>query len=619
MVFVLFTRHETPLGLRVVYLTMQAQWHFLASFCTCSSSDAPQLPSFEKEHFVSILRRSRSIRQLEKIHGLLLTTGYSRKNSLLTELLEALVQLKEMPYAQQLFDEMRKPRTYLWNIVIRGYVRSELYVVALEIYRLMHRAGSRPDNFTFPFVIKACTQLDAVWGGPDVHALIVKLGLEFDTIVRTELMIMYAKFGNSTSADYLFDTTGNKDLIFWNALVAVYQQSGRADKALDLFRRMKDDGLVPDSVTLACVLSCCAFTGSLEVGTQIDRQIVEQSLKRNVFVDNALLDMYAKCGSMEMAEKVFLEMPVRNVVSWSTMIGGYAINGESRTALVLFSEMQKEGVRPNHVTFLSVLSACSHAGLINEGRYYFNLLAKSDNFRPRLEHYACMVDLFARSGHLEEAYNFIKCMPIKPDAGVWGALLGACTIYQNLELGQQVADQLIRLAPDASSYHVLISNIYASAGRWEDVVLVRKRIKEKCVKKVASYSSVELNGKIHVFNRAERSHPQSAFIYKLLEELLKDARSKGYTPKTRVVLHDVEEEEKESVLGTHSEKLAIAFGLINLPSSFPIRVIKNLRICSDCHTFSKFVSGIVGREIIIRDKIRFHHFKNGVCSCRDFW
>ncbi|KAG9455005.1 hypothetical protein H6P81_007909 [Aristolochia fimbriata] len=591
MPFVLFARHQAPLSLRVLCITSQAQWRFLASLCTCVLSDAdpPQLPSLDKEHFVSVLRRSGSLRQLKKIHGLLLTTGYSRKDSLLTELLEALLRLKEMPYARQLFDEMRKPRTYLWNILVRGYVRSEIYVEALGVYGLMHRTGFPPDNFTFPFVIKTCTQLSAVWGGLQVHTLIVKLGVEFDTIVRTELMIMYAKFGNSISADYLFDTTGDKDLIFWNALIAVYQQNGRADKALDLFRRMEDEGLVPDSVTLACVLSCCAYLGSLEMGMQIDRQIV------------------------------FVEMPVRNVVSWSTMIGGYAVNGESNKALALFSEMHKEGLQPNHVTFLSVLSACSHAGLVNEGRYYFNLILKADKLRPRLEHYACMVDLLARSGHLEEAYNFITRMPIDPDAGVWGALLGACTVYQNIELGQQVADKVLSLAPDASSYHVLISNIYASAGRWEDVERVRKQMEEKYVKKVASYSSVELNGKIHVFHRAEMSHSQSGRIYKLLEELMRCARSKGYTPKTSVVLHDMEEEEKESVLGTHSEKLAIAFGLINLPPELPIRVIKNLRICSDCHTFSKFVSGIVGREIVIRDKIRFHHFQNGDCSCKDFW
>ncbi|XP_077240013.1 tetratricopeptide repeat (TPR)-like superfamily protein isoform X2 [Tasmannia lanceolata] len=525
-----------------------------------------------------------------------------------------------MNYARHLFDEMHKPRTFLWNTLIRGYVKNNLSTHAITLYQHMHQMGIRPDKFSFPFVIKACAQLISVWVGAEIHALIVKFGLAFDTIVRTELMVMYAKFGDLGSTDYLFETMRDRDLVSWNALIAVYLQNGHAGKAVNLFRRMDCAGLKPDPVTLVSVLSSCAYLGSLEIGMQIDNRIVEQGLERNVFVDNALVDMYAKCGSMEMAYQVFEKMPQRNVISWSTMIGGYAINGESEKALAMFSEMQNEGVQPNHVTLLCVLSACCHAGLVSQGWNYFNSMSKSDSkIQPRIEHYACMADLLGRSGYLNEAYDFIKSMPIEPDSGVWGALLGACTIHQNIELGQQVADMLFSLAPEAASYHVLLSNIYAAAGRWDNVEKVRQRMIDNGVKKVAAYSSVELNGEIHVFHGGDRLHPQSESIYNVLEELMKKLKSMGYVPRTSVVLHDVEMEEKETVVGTHSEKLAIAFGLISLSPESPMRVMKNLRICGDCHTFSKFVSKAVRREIIIRDKNRFHHFKAGVCSCKDFW
>lgn len=484
----------------------------------------------------------------------------------------------------------------------------------------MRSIGVRPDKFTFPFVLKACAELMAIWLGSAAHAHVVKFGLSFDTIVRTELMVMYAKFGDLGSADYAFENMRKRDLVSWNALIAVYAQDGHADKAFKVFDRMDAAGVAPDSVTLASVLSACGYLGSLEFGVRLHRRIVEQGIEMNVFVENALLDMYAKCGSMETASRVFCDMRERNVVSWSTMIGGYAINGESEKAFALFSQMRNEGVRPNHVTLLAVLTACSHSGLISQGWSYFKYMAQpNSDLIPRIEHYACMVDLLGRSGHLQQAYDFIKCMPIEPDTGVWGAMLGACTIHRNIELGQIVADQLFSLAADAASYHVLLSNIYAAAGRWDDVEKVRQRMKDKGVKKVAAYSSVQANGKVHMFHGGDKLHPESGRIYQMLDELMKRLRSVGYAPKTDLVLHDVDMEEKEAVLGTHSEKLAIAFGLISLSPESPIRVMKNLRICSDCHTFSKYVSQITHREIIVRDKNRFHHFKTGFCSCKDFW
>ena len=526
-----------------------------------------------------------------------------------------------MSYARQLFDEMHKPRTFLWNTLIKGYVKNELPIEAASVYRQMHLIGARPDSFTYPFVVKACAQLPELWAGGAVHVHVVKYGLEFVSMVRTELMIMYVKFGEMGLAEFLFGSMVERDVVAWNALIAVCVQNGLASKALGLFHQMSLAGIKPDAVTIVSALSACGQLGCLEIGEETYGVARKEGIDCNIIVENARLDMYIKCGNTDMARTLFNKMPQRNVISWSTMILGYAINGETEKALALFSRMKNEGVQPNYVTYLGVLSACSHAGLVNEGWAYFNHMAQSGhkNIQPRKEHYACMVDLLGRSGHLEEAYNFIKRMPIEPDAGVWGALLGACAIHHDVKLGQHVADLLFEVAPDIASYHVIMSNIYAAVGRWDFVDKVRLKMRKKGVKKVAGYSSVEFNSEFHFFYGGDRSHPQSAYIYEKLEVLLKQIKSIGYIPKTSSVFHDVETEEKEVTISTHSEKLAIAFGLINVRPEYPIRVMKNLRTCDDCHNFSKFVSKITMREIIMRDKIRFHHFRNGVCSCKDFW
>ncbi|KAM5567008.1 pentatricopeptide repeat-containing protein [Rosa sericea] len=557
--------------------------------------------------------------QLKQIHALILTTGISIKNSLLTHLITAFIILGDVSYARKVFDEMHKPRVFLWNTIIKAYVKYQDFMEAAAVYRRMQRLGVRPDEFTYTFVVKACAQLP--WAGWAVAAHAVKYGLEFVVEVRTELVIMCVKYGELGLADFLFGTMVERDLVAWNAFVAACVQSGHAAKALDLFRRMRVAGVEPDAVTVVSAFSACGQLGCLETGEEIDGVMRQCGIVCNVIVDNARLDMYVKCGSVDMAVALFEDMHQRSVISWSTMVLGYAINGESRKALDMFSRMQKRGVAPNHVTYLGVLSACSHAGLVNEGKAYFRRMVQSGdkNIQPKIEHYACLVDLLGRSGYLEEAYNFIRSMPIEPDTGVWGALLGACAIHQNVELGQHVADLLFELAPANGSYHVLMSNMYAAAERWDCVDKVRLKMRKGGVKKVAAYSSVEFNAKIHIFYGGNRLHPESSEIYEKLEDLLRQVKNIGYTPNTTSVFHDVGTEEKEATLSHHSEKLAIAFSLLNLQPECAIRVVKNLRICDDCHSFCKFVSEATKRVIIMRDKIRFHHFRNGECSCNDFW
>ncbi|XP_048428791.1 pentatricopeptide repeat-containing protein At2g01510, mitochondrial [Pyrus x bretschneideri] len=559
--------------------------------------------------------------QLKQIHAVVLTTGLSIKNSLITELLTNFALLGDMSYARQLFDQMHKPRVFLWNTLIRAYVKNRIFMEAALVYRQMHVLGIRPDQFTYTFVVKACTEQPELWAGSAVLAHVVKYGLEFVAMVRIELVAMYMKFGEVGVADFLFETMVERDFIAWNAFIATCVQNGHAGKALALFRQMEAARIKPDAVSVVGAYSACGQLGCLETGEEIYGIMKKYGIGCNIIVANARLDMYVKCGSIGLAETLFKDMSQRNVISWSTMIVGYAINGESEKALDMFSRMRNAGVQPNHVTYLGVLSACSHAGLVNEGKAYFSNMVQSGDksIRPKLEHYACMVDLLGRSGHLEEAHNFIRTMPIEPDSGVWGALLGACTIHQNVELGQRAADMLFKLAPDIGSYHVLMSNMYAAAGRWDFVDKLRLRMRKRGVKKVAAYSSVECNGNFHIFYGGDRLHPESAEIYEKLKDLLKQVKSIGYVPNTSYVFHDVDIEEKEATVSTHSEKLAVAFSLINLRPESPIRVVKNLRMCDDCHSFCKFVSKATKREIVMRDKIRFHHFRNGDCSCNNFW
>ncbi|CAN8266921.1 unnamed protein product [Cochlearia groenlandica] len=583
---------------------------------------AKQKPLLTKQMLSKLLQASSlKPKHLKKTHALVLTSGFSVKNSLLTQLLENLVLLGDMCYARKVFDEMHKPRIYLWNALFKGYVKNKLPLQSILLYKKMRELDVRPDEFTYPFLVKAISQIRILSCGYALHAHVVKNCFDCNGIVRTELVMMYMKFDELSLSEFLFESMKGKDLVAWNAFIAGCVQTGNSGIALEYYRRMCKDLVKFDSFTVVSMLSACGQLGSLGIGREIYDRARREGIDSNIIVENAKLDMYLKCGSTEEARVLFEEMKQRNVVSWSTMIVGCAMNGDSEEALALFTMMQNEGLKPNYVTFLGVLSACSHAGLVNEGKRYFDIMARSSdkNLEPRKEHYACMVDLLGRSGLLEEAYEFIENMPFEPDAGIWGALLGACTVHRDMKLGQRVADVLLETAPDIGSYHVLLSNIYASAGKWDCVDKVRSEMRKLGAKKAAAYSSVEFDGRIHFFIRGDRSHPQSKAIYEKLEEIMKKIRNMGYVPQTGLVFHDVETEEKECSLSHHSEKLAIAFGLISGRGEDPIRVMKNLRTCDDCHAFAKFVSRLTSRDIVMRDKNRFHHFKNGVCSCREFW
>lgn len=342
-------------------------------------------------------------------------------------------------------------------------------------------------------------------------------------------------------------------------------------------------------------------------------------LEENVYVGTSVVDMYSKCGRVEMARKAFHRIKEKNILSWSAMIAGYGMHGHGQEALEVFNEMRRLGLKPNYITFVSVLAACSHAGLLNEGRHWYNAMRKEFGIEPGIEHYGCMVDLLGRAGCLDEAYGLIREMRVKPDAAMWGALLSACRIHKNVKLAEIASDRLFELDATNSGYYVLLSNIYAEAGMWKDVERMRVLVKTRGVEKPPGYSSVEVKGNTHLFYVGDKRHPQHKEIYAYLDKLLERMQEAGYAPNTGSVLHDLDEEEKESMLRIHSEKLAVAFALMNSAQGSVIHVIKNLRVCTDCHTAIKIITKLTGREIVVRDIKRFHHFKDGLCSCGDYW
>jgi pentatricopeptide repeat protein len=394
---------------------------------------------------------------------------------------------------------------------------------------------------------------------------------------------------------------------------------GQGQKALELFQQMQQEGVRPNSVTFVGVLNACASVIALEEGRRVHQQIIQSGLESDVFVGSSLVDMYAKCGSIEDACRVFNKMPSRDVVTWTAILGGFAMHGHGREALKHFEQMCDEGVQPDDITFVCVLSACSHAGLVDEGMCLYASMIRDYMIPAKLEHYTCMVDLLGRAGHLQEAENMVMAMPCKPQAAAWMALLGACRIHGNVGMAECVAKRILELEPENAAVYVLLSNIYAAAGNRHLCENVERQRKERGAKKQPGRTWIEVNNEVHTFVVQGQDHPQMIEIHAELQRLSGLMHNAGYVPCTELVLDDVEEEEKVSHLCHHSEKLAIAFGLINTAPGTPLRIRKNLRVCKDCHTSTKFISKIVGRSIAVRDANRFHHFEDGVCSCMDYW
>ncbi|CAN6694930.1 unnamed protein product [Malus baccata var. baccata] len=461
-----------------------------------------------------------------------------------------LVSCRELEAAHKVFDESCVRDLVSWNSLINGYVRCGLACEALRIYRQMEVEGVVPDEVTMIGMVSSCAQLEDLSLGRQLHWLIEENGLSLTIPLANVLMDMYVKCGNLEVARALFDTMKKKTIVSWttmifgyakygfleiacrllyeipeknvvpwNAMISGYVQAKHGKEALALFHEMQARNILPNEITMVGCLSACSQIGALEVGIWIHHYIEKQGLSLNVALGTALVDMYAKCGNITEALRVFRDMPGRNSLTWTAIICGLAHNGHAHDAITYFAEMIKTGLEPDEITFLGVLSACCHGGLVEEGRKYISLMKSKFNLCPKVKHYSCMVDLLGRAGLLQEAEQLINSMPMKADAGVWGALFFACYVHKNVSMGESAATKLLELDPRDGGIYILLGKIYRESHMWEKAEKIQNLMKERGVEKSPGCSSIEVNGIVHEFIVRDKSHPQSKHIYDCLIEL----------------------------------------------------------------------------------------------------
>ncbi|KAL1225208.1 Pentatricopeptide repeat-containing protein [Cardamine amara subsp. amara] len=515
--------------------------------------------------------------------------------------------------AREIFDEMSERNVITWTTMVTGYGQNNRVVDARKLFDVM----PEKTEVSWTSMLVGYTLNDRIEDAEEIfEAMPMKPVIACNTMIAG-----LGQKGDIEKARRIFDSMKDRDDATWRIMIKIYERSSFVLEALDLFALMQKQGVRPTFPTLISVLSVCASLASLHHGKQVHAQLVRCQFDVDVYVASVLMTMYIKCGELVKSKLIFDRFPLKDIIMWNSIISGYASHGLGEEAVKVFNEMPLYGsTKPNEVTFVATLSACSYAGMVEEGLKIFESMESVFGVKPITAHYACIVDMLGRAGRLEEAMDMIDSMTVEPDAAVWGSLLGACRTHSQLDLAEFCAKKLIEIEPENSGTYILLSNIYASQGRWADVSELRKVMKTRMVRKAPGCSWTEVENKVHVFTRGDIcSHPEQESVLKILDELDGLLREAGYNPDCSYALHDVDEEEKVDSLRYHSERLAVAYGLLKLPEGMPIRVMKNLRVCRDCHTAIKLISKVKEREIILRDANRFHHFKNGECSCKDYW
>ncbi|KAL4580807.1 hypothetical protein LXL04_017011 [Taraxacum kok-saghyz] len=604
-------------------------------------------------HYFS-LTANPSLHQIKQTHARLITAGYDGDTHFTGQLLAALAQSQSTPfrYSLSILNSTQNPSLFAINNLIRCCAKSESPHEAFSLYSSMCKKPQfRPNNYTFSFLFQACSKFTGLTEGNQIQTHVIKLGFFDNVYIRNALIHLYftshdtkcakdlfdecpssrdlvtwnvmiagyAKAGKINDVEKVFDEMPERDVISWSSLITGYMQNGYLEQALDSFKRMIDLQLSPNEAILVTVLSACAQLGLIENGRQIHSTINSLNCQMTVHIQTSLVDMYAKCGYINKARDLFNEMPIKDLSSWNVMICGLAIHGLAMEAIELFEKLLIKGLNPDNVTFIGVLNACSRAGLVNKGRHYFKLMTEKYKITPEMEHYGCMVDLLSRAGLVLDAIELVEKMSTPPDPVLWVTILGACRTHGLIQLGEETGKKLIQLDPNHHGNYIQLSKIYAKSYKWEDVVKTRGMTNDRNCKKIPGWSLIEAHGKIHQFVAGDRKHDMSLEIYKMVDRVNIRVLEAGYSPDLLPILHDLEEEEKVNAIKEHSERLAIAFGLLVIEGGECIRIVKNLRICGDCHEMTKVVSKVFEREIVVRDGSRFHHFKGGECSCQDYW
>lgn len=478
-----------------------------------------------------------SLKQGKEIHGYIVRQGVTWDVFLKSALIDLYFKCRDVNLACKIFYQTTIMDIVICTAMISGYVLNGRNNDALEIFRWLLKERMSPNALTLASVLPACAGLAALKLGKELHASILKNGLESKCYVGSAIMDMYAKCGRLDLAQQMFRKISEKDAVCWNSIITSCSQNGKPEVAIDLFRQMGMEGIKYGCVSISAALSACANLPALHYGKEIHGIMIKGAFNTDIFAESALVDMYAKCGNLNIARRVFNMMQGKNEVAWNSIIAAYGNHGCLEESLALFHKMLENGIRPDHVTFLGIISACGHTGQVDVGVRYFRFMTEEYGIPAQMEHYACMVDMFGRAGCLNEAFEIIKSMPFSPDAGMWGTLLGACRVHGNVELAEVASRYLRDLDPQNSGYYVLLSNTHANAGQWRSALKIRNLMKERGVQKVPGYSWIEVNSTTHMFLAADGSHSQSAQIYSLLKSLLLELRREGYVPQPDFPMH----------------------------------------------------------------------------------
>ncbi|KAL9305544.1 Pentatricopeptide repeat-containing protein mitochondrial [Arabidopsis thaliana] len=515
-----------------------------------------------------------------------------------TSMIHGLCKEGRVDEAREIFDEMSERSVITWTTMVTGYGQNNRVDDARKIFDVM----PEKTEVSWTSMLMGYVQNGRIEDAEELFEV-----MPVKPVIACNAMISgLGQKGEIAKARRVFDSMKERNDASWQTVIKIHERNGFELEALDLFILMQKQGVRPTFPTLINILSVCASLASLHHGKQVHAQLVRCQFDVDVYVASVLMTMYIKCGELVKSKLIFDRFPSKDIIMWNSIISGYASHGLGEEALKVFCEMPLSGsTKPNEVTFVATLSACSYAGMVEEGLKIYESMESVFGVKPITAHYACMVDMLGRAGRFNEAMEMID---------------RACRTHSQLDVAEFCAKKLIEIEPENSGTYILLSNMYASQGRWADVAELRKLMKTRLVRKSPGCSWTEVENKVHAFTRGGiNSHPEQESILKILDELDGLLREAGYNPDCSYALHDVDEEEKVNSLKYHSERLAVAYALLKLSEGIPIRVMKNLRVCSDCHTAIKIISKVKEREIILRDANRFHHFRNGECSCKDYW